>query len=125
MNTPIPKFSEKVFTRVDTLLLECSDVEDSTLEGQVSKYDGHAIQTFSRDDASKILAFVAKYVRQDIHTFYIHCEAGISRSAGVAAALGMIIEKNGDEYFFKNYLPNRLVYRTILKEWFITGKYLI
>ena len=45
----------------------------------------------------------------------MHCEAGISRSAGAVAALSKVI--NGDDsYFFKMFLPNRLVYRLILQE---------
>jgi len=41
------------------------------------------------------------------------CEAGISRSAGVAGALANIY-KGDDSYFFRRYLPNMLVYKTIL-----------
>lgn len=46
----------------------------------------------------------------------VHCEAGISRSAGVAAALSKHF-KNDDSMFFNNaskYLPNRLAYRVLL-----------
>jgi len=46
----------------------------------------------------------------------VHCEAGISRSSGVAAALSKHF--NGDDtVFFSNaskYLPNRLAYRLLL-----------
>ncbi|GAG76409.1 unnamed protein product [marine sediment metagenome] len=44
------------------------------------------------------------------------CEAGISRSAGIAAALAKCINGN-DFYFFNRYLPNSLVYSLIMKEW--------
>jgi protein-tyrosine phosphatase len=44
----------------------------------------------------------------------VHCEAGISRSAGVAAALSRAV--NGDDAdFFARRLPNRLCYRLVLE----------
>ena len=46
----------------------------------------------------------------------MNCEAGISRSAGIAAALSKIIDKV-DTIFFKNFIPNRHIYRTIMEEW--------
>lgn len=65
-------------------------------------------------DAVNIIEFVEKY--KDItDNFIIHCEAGISRSAGVAAALSKIY--NGSDCdIFENpmYKPNMLVYNTIL-----------
>ena len=50
----------------------------------------------------------------DIETIIVNCEAGISRSAGVAAALANIINED-DSRYFKEYLPNMLVYRKILE----------
>jgi len=68
---------------------------------------------FNRDFAKKILAFVEKHTDKLI---ICQCEAGISRSAGVAAALSKIY--NGDDsFFYKNYRPNSLVYNEILKEY--------
>lgn len=70
---------------------------------------------FDSRDARDILSFVALH-KDDVELIVCQCEAGISRSAGVAAALSKIY--NGtDEYFFKHYLPNTLVYSTILKEY--------
>lgn len=43
----------------------------------------------------------------------VHCEAGVSRSPAIAAALTKINEED-DNFYFKNYRPNSLVYRTIL-----------
>ena len=43
----------------------------------------------------------------------VHCEAGLRRSAGVAAALSR--KFNGkDQFFFDYYIPNRLVYQNTL-----------
>ncbi len=67
---------------------------------------------FDEENAKEILSFVSSHINE-IELIVVNCEAGISRSAGVAAALSKII--NGeDERYFKEYLPNRLVYRTLL-----------
>lgn len=60
---------------------------------------------------------VLKFVQKNTGMIVIHCEAGISRSAGVASALSLIY--NGeDQYYFDHYLPNMLVYRKILNAYF-------
>jgi hypothetical protein len=46
----------------------------------------------------------------------INCEAGISRSAAIAAALSKILTGD-DKVFFDQFIPNRHIYRTILTEW--------
>jgi len=68
---------------------------------------------FNRDFARKILDFVEKHTDKLI---ICQCEAGISRSAGVAAALSKIYNED-DSFFYKNYRPNSLVYSEILKEY--------
>lgn len=70
------------------------------------------IITFDKQMACKILDFVSDWVL-DINQVVVHCEAGISRSAGVASALSLIYNKK-DQYYFDNYLPNTLVYRKII-----------
>ena len=65
--------------------------------------------------AKEIVDFVEEY-RYVVGTIIRQCEAGISRSAGIAAALSKCI--NGDDkYFFNRYLPNSLVYSKIIKAW--------
>ena len=70
------------------------------------------IKVFDDSHADKILEFVSTYAL-DIDLIVVHCEAGISRSAGCAAALSLIYNKE-DQYYFDNYLPNMLVYRKII-----------
>ena len=65
--------------------------------------------------AKKIVKFVKKYLN-DVELIVCQCEAGISRSAGIAAGLAKCIDGD-DDYFFKRYLPNSLVYSMIRKEW--------
>lgn len=48
--------------------------------------------------------------------FIVHCEAGQSRSAGVAAALSKWINGEDWDYFLNpKYTPNSYCYQTILK----------
>lgn len=84
---------------------------DFDKEGEGYKYN---YLLFNKYNAKDILKFVNRY-KDEIELIVCQCEAGVSRSAGVAGALSKIL--NGDDsYFFKYYLPNRLVYRTIIKE---------
>lgn len=78
--------------------------------------DGLDIKLFSKKNARDILNFIKEY-KNDIDLIAINCEAGISRSAGIAGALSKIYN-NDDSYFFKKYLPNSLVYRLILNEYY-------
>jgi predicted protein tyrosine phosphatase len=70
---------------------------------------------FSDNDAKKIIDLVKRNLEK-INLIVVHCEAGISRSAGVAAALSKIIN-NDDTFFFKKYIPNMLVYRKIIENY--------
>jgi predicted protein tyrosine phosphatase len=80
------------------------DEDDST-----RKYAPNAI------DGSAIASFVKHYI-DEVELIICHCEAGMCRSAGVAAAISKWA--NGDdEYFFTGdggFIPNKLVYRLVL-----------
>ena len=72
----------------------------------------------SRSDADKILAFVDKNLNQ-VDEIIIHCGAGISRSAGVCAALMLILNGNDSKIFNNPYFrPNMHCYRLVLNEYF-------
>ena len=67
---------------------------------------------FSGVEASAILDFITNNLA-DIEMVVCQCEAGISRSAAIAAALSRIY--NGDDsYFFENYMPNIDVYNSMI-----------
>jgi predicted protein tyrosine phosphatase len=73
-----------------------------------------------KSDAEKIISFVNKYVNE-VDKIIVHCEAGVSRSAGVCAALMQII--NGDDMeIFNNpkFCPNMTCYRAIMTCFFGT-----
>ena len=65
---------------------------------------------FSYVNAKEIIDFWNE-INSDL--LIVHCEAGVSRSPAIAAALTKINEED-DNFYFKNYRPNSLVYRTIL-----------
>lgn len=65
-----------------------------------------------KEDAEKIKRFVEAHKEDSI---IVHCDAGVSRSAGIAAAL-MKYYNGDDTPIFDNprYCPNMLCYRTML-----------
>ena len=90
-------------SRLRTLFMAFCDL-DSPLRNYI---------IFKEKNAKEILDFV-KFYENKVDTILVNCEAGISRSAGIAAALSKIYNCE-DSYYFKKYLPNILVYRTILE----------
>ena len=86
--------------------------------------DGHCyactdaidIILFDEGMAQQILDFIDSF-KDKFDMIVVHCEAGISRSAGVASALSLILNKT-DQYYFDHYCPNMRVYRYILNAYF-------
>ena len=75
----------------------------------------------TKEDAENIVKFVNKN-KNRVDKFIIHCEAGVSRSAGVGAAIMKAL--NGDDWdVFKNPLkcPNMKCYRTVLNAFIDAG----
>jgi predicted protein tyrosine phosphatase len=64
-------------------------------------------------DAEAILAFVAWHM-DDVSMIVCQCEAGMSRSVGIAAALSQILQGE-DRFFFANFAPNRWIYRMLIE----------
>ena len=92
--------------RLAVLQLRFCDVDD----GEVKYLD-----VIKDSQAKQIVDFVDNY-KEDIDCIVCQCAAGISRSAGVAAALLKIFNGN-DSLVFRMCVPNRTVYRKVLKEW--------
>ena len=65
--------------------------------------------------ANIILNFVAHNIECNIKTIVVNCEAGISRSAGVAAALSKIYNGCDKDIIKMKPMYNRKVYSTILE----------
>jgi len=89
----------------DILRLYFYDLEE-TIEG----YD---YNVFTKEIAALVREFIEKY--KQLKFIFVQCHAGISRSAGIAAALNKFY--NGkDKFYFDKYLPNKLCYRLMLEE---------
>lgn len=102
------EFDSNNKTIKDILYLEFYDISYNSQE----IFKGY--EPMSDEDAVKIRDFVLKW-KDKIDTLWVHCDAGISRSAGVAAG---ILEALGEDnsYIFdsKMYFPNLLCYRKTL-----------
>jgi predicted protein tyrosine phosphatase len=117
ISNPYTKYDGEPFTSntnnvVDILRLSFVDADgvgDLDVYGKVATKD----DIFSDKHAKQIVEFAEKY--KD-YIFIVHCDAGISRSAGVGAAI--LKHYTGDDsqiFGSRRYAPNMLVYYKILK----------
>ena len=68
---------------------------------------------FNHEHAIKIKEFLESF--PDVYWIICQCDAGISRSSGLAAAISLFYNGDDREFFTGlRYHPNRLVYRTAL-----------
>lgn len=75
--------------------------------------DWHNEKAMTFEDAENIVNFVKQL--NDVDTLYVHCGAGISRSAGVAAAISKALTGD-DSYFFERlFCLNMNCYKLTLK----------
>ena len=93
--------------RLDVLRLQFHDSEDPA----AGKENG--VILIADEQAREIVEFVARH-RENVRLIVCQCDLGMSRSAGVAAALSRWLQDE-DEVFFRHYLPNRLVYNAVLR----------
>ena len=84
------------------LLRLAFDDLDTEITGLVAPAQHHA---------DEIARFVREHLSQ-VDLIVTQCEAGISRSSGIAAALSRWLNGDDDE-FFQRYIPNRRIYRLI------------
>jgi predicted protein tyrosine phosphatase len=68
-------------------------------------------------DAAKIIDLVDAH--PEAEDIIVHCTAGKSRSAAIAAALHKVLNGSDEPIFGnKRYTPNMRVYRMVLDEWY-------
>lgn len=92
--------------RLDVLRLEFFDIDQAV---------GN-LKIFSDSQVDELYNFVDKW-KDKVKLIVVNCEFGVCRSAAVAAALSKWF--NGDdEYFFKTFCPNSLVYTKVLYKYF-------
>jgi predicted protein tyrosine phosphatase len=86
------------------------------IEEQLVLPDGSIVEPMHKEDAEKVRIFLFNN-KQDIELLIVHCEAGISRSAGMAAAISKYYNKD-DMYYFTSgkFCPNMVCYRLTLEE---------
>ena len=99
--TPHPRFRQ--YPNVLSFLnVEFDDVDS-----------GH---TAAPEQIEEIAQFIQNAIKLPIDSLYVHCDAGISRSAGAIAAIGKWL--NGDDDFIFGstlYYPNMFVYRHLME----------
>jgi predicted protein tyrosine phosphatase len=98
---------QKDFYRI--LRLNFDDVEVDTTGGWGSGYF-----TISKEQAKSVVDFLLAAKENNVEILVVHCEAGISRSAGVAGACSVILGQSDEEFFRSPYNPNMKVYRTVI-----------
>jgi predicted protein tyrosine phosphatase len=69
---------------------------------------------FSREHAMNVWTFVQQHL-PETQRIIVHCDAGVSRSPAVAAALARVLNDDDSEFFGGRYRPNMRVYRTLLE----------
>ncbi len=69
---------------------------------------------FDDDHAHDILDFITHHWNR-IRTLMIHCDAGISRSSAVAAAIGKLKFGDGSDFCEEPFQPNPHVFQTLLE----------
>jgi hypothetical protein len=99
------------------LLIRKEDVDEKWKQVSIDHYGG----LFNQMDALAVKAFVESNI-DDVDYFLIHCDAGVSRSRAVAAALEFVYNGNDGEHFDKG-VPNRTVYREVLEAFGYSNDY--
>lgn len=65
-------------------------------------------------DANRIIDFLLAAQKDGVEIMVVHCHAGRSRSAAVAAACSIILGQSDAEFFVGRFTPNMKVYRMVL-----------
>lgn len=104
-STDIARFRENPLCR-DTLRLAFVDADEPS-----ATYPEDRL--FSAADAASIWSFVLRH--RDVERIIVHCDAGVSRSAAVGAALARFFNGDDTEFFGGRYRPNARVHRMLLE----------
>jgi predicted protein tyrosine phosphatase len=119
--------AEKVRPREPYLIVSITDPEkgEATLPSPESRvacvrlcfHDVEAplgnLQPYCPEHTEDLVRVLKLFVHQ-VDLIIVHCEMGISRSAGVAAAIAKWLGED-DTFFFETFIPNKRVYQTTLE----------
>lgn len=95
------------------------DTEDGINFRSIHNFEAARIpedKIFNNLHAKKILKFVFNHLK-DVLLIVCQCDMGLSRSAATAAALSKILNNDDAGFFQPPYIPNKLIYETILSEY--------
>lgn len=84
------------------------------IDRPITTLDNHTFYPISDEDVDKIVHFIRENISK-ICILYVQCEAGLSRSAGIGAAISKYYLKD-DEKFFREKLPNMYCYNKVLEK---------
>lgn len=112
--------------RIETLSLQFYDLAD--IKDELSPQDAVECVAifrdglFSDEQAVQIVDFVER-VKDRVKGILVHCEAGVSRSAAVAAVIERMLNGSNERVFSDpRYSPNQYVYQRLLKIWQQSGR---
>lgn len=104
------------------LSLRFDDITEDTYNEMMEEcpeyVSSHKLKLMNKIDARKIVDFVNAFWAKNVRLI-VHCDAGVSRSAGVMAAI--LKYKTGDDsevFNSKMYCPNMWCYRLVLNEFY-------
>lgn len=95
------------------------DFDDDSLLGVLHVRFGDVLPgeegTMTEAQADEVVSFVRRMEGLGMEHLVVHCDGGVSRSAGVAAALGLMLG-TGDSFVFDDPMkcPNMGCYRKVL-----------
>jgi len=114
-------FQDSLFPKLSISSPHCKGAVLLRFDDIKTESDTH--ERISLEQAKCIANFVESVISQDIEELYINCVAGISRSAGIGAAISKFYTGD-DEVFFKKYIPNSAVYTMVLEQLMYLDKYI-
>ena len=102
-------------TILDVLSLSFYDIENKK-EMLIPVADDEIFNTNYAKQIKDFVTFWRKNENPKLEEIWVHCDAGVSRSAGVAAALLKALFNDDSEiYDNPRYFPNFLCYKTLLE----------
>jgi predicted protein tyrosine phosphatase len=119
-DSDLPNFAPNE-NRLGLLSLRFYDLEDISdempLKDAVEYVTMFGDGLFKDDQAAEIVDFVER-IKDKVKGILVHCEAGVSRSAAVAAVIELVLNGSNERVFQdRRYSPNRYVYRKLLNAW--------
>lgn len=120
----LPQLSED--NRVGLLQLSFADCSNPRIcsaeeiakfsKAEAAQYAEAQARLFQASQAQQVLEFANQHWG-NVEVLLVHCEAGLSRSPAIGAAISRIkLGPKSENWFFTRYMPNSYVYSMILRE---------